>query len=99
LEALRIENTIWKNGAVSIIDLGDGIINCEFHTKMNTISGDVIQGIHRVIDLAEKSYNRVVISKEGKNFSGGANIGLIFMMAVEQEYEELNMAVRSEEHS
>ncbi len=94
LEALRIENTIWKNGAVSIIDLGDGIINCEFHTKMNTIGGDVIQGIHRAIDLAEKSYKGVVISNEGKNFSAGANIGLIFMMAVEQEYEELNMAVK-----
>lgn len=88
------EKTIWKNTGVSIIDLGDGILNCEFHTKMNTIGGDVIQGINKAIDLAEKEYRGLVISNDGKNFSAGANIGMIFMMAVEQDYEELNIAVR-----
>lgn len=94
LDHIRDDKTIWKNSGVSIIDLGDGIINCEFHTKMNTIGGDVIQGINKAIDMAEKDYRGLVISNEGKNFSAGANIGMIFMMAVEQDYEELNMAVR-----
>ncbi len=94
LDHIRESNTIWKNSGVSIIDLGDGIINCEFHTKMNTIGADVIQGINKAIDLAEKEYRGLVISNDGKNFSAGANIGMIFMMAVEQDYDELNIAVR-----
>lgn len=94
LDHIRDTKTIWKNSGVSIIDLGDGIINCEFHTKMNTIGGDVIQGVNKAIDLAESQYRGLVISNDGKNFSAGANIGMIFMMAVEQDYDELNMAVR-----
>jgi 3-hydroxyacyl-CoA dehydrogenase len=94
LDHIREGKTIWKNSGVSIIDLGDGIINCEFHTKMNTIGGDVIQGLNKAIDLAEKEYRGLVISNDGKNFSAGANIGMIFMMAVEQDYDELNMAVK-----
>lgn len=94
LDNIRSTKTIWKNSGVTILDLGDGIINCEFHTKMNTIGGDVIQGINKAIDLAEKEYRGLVITNDGKNFSAGANIGMIFMMAVEQDYDELNMAVR-----
>lgn len=94
LDHIRDSKTIWKNSGVTIMDLGDGIINCEFHTKMNTIGGDVIQGINKAIDLAESEYRGLVISNDGKNFSAGANIGMIFMMAVEQDYDELNMAVR-----
>lgn len=94
LDNLRETHTVWKNSGVTIIDLGDGILNCEFHTKMNTIGGDVIQGINKAIDLAEADYKGLVITNEGANFSAGANIGLIFMMAVEQDWDELNMAVR-----
>lgn len=94
LDDIREQHTLWKNTGVSIIDLGDGVLNCEFHTKMNTIGGDVIQGINKAIDMAEKEYKGLVISNDGANFSAGANIGLIFMMAVEQDYDELNMAVR-----
>lgn len=94
LENIRESKTLWKNSGVTIIDLGDGILNCEFHTKMNTIGGDVIQGINKAIDLAEREYRGLVIANDGKNFSAGANIGMIFMMAVEQDYDELNMAVR-----
>ncbi|TYP95976.1 3-hydroxyacyl-CoA dehydrogenase [Sphingobacterium allocomposti] len=94
LDHIRDTKTIWKNSGVTILDLGDGIINCEFHTKMNTIGGDVIQGINKAIDLAEKDFRGLVITNDGKNFSAGANIGMIFMMAVEQDFDELNMAVR-----
>ncbi len=94
LEALRGTNTIWKNSGVSIIDLGDGILNVEFHTKMNTIGGEVLTGLNKAIDIAEKDYKGLVISNEGANFSAGANVGMIFMMAAEQEWDELNMAVR-----
>ena len=95
LDNLRENKTLWKNSGVSIIDLGDGILNVEFHTKMNTIGGDVIAGINKAIDMAEKDYRGVVIGNDGANFSAGANVGMIFMMAVEQEWDELNMAVRA----
>lgn len=94
LDAIRATNTIWKNSGVTITDLGDGILNCEFRTKMNTIGGEVLAGINKALDLAEKDYKGLVISNEGANFSAGANVGMIFMMAAEQDWDELNMAVR-----
>ncbi|MFT4061738.1 MAG: 3-hydroxyacyl-CoA dehydrogenase/enoyl-CoA hydratase family protein [Edaphocola sp.] len=94
LENIRASHTVWKNSGTTITDLGDGIINLEFHTKMNSIGGEVIEGINKAIDLAEKEYKGLVISNEGANFSAGANVGMIFMMAVEQEYDELDFAIR-----
>lgn len=95
LDVLREENTVWKNADSTIVHLGDGILNLEFHTKMNTIGGGVIEGINKAIDLAENEYKGLVISNTGQNFSAGANVGMIFMMAVEQDYDELDFAVRS----
>jgi len=95
LDNIRASKTLWKNSGATITDLGDGIINLEFHTKMNTIGGEVIEGINKAITLAEASYKGLVISNEGANFSAGANVGMIFMMAVEQEFDELNMVIRA----
>lgn len=95
LENLKANNKVlYKNAGASIIDLGDGILNVEFHSKMNTIGGDTLSAINKAIDMAEKDYRGVVIGNDGANFSAGANVGMIFMMAVEQEWEELNMAIR-----
>lgn len=95
LDALRSENTVWKNSDATLVDLGDGILNLEFHTKMNTIGGGVIEGINKAIDFAEKDQKGLVISNTGQNFSAGANVGMIFMMAAEQDYDELNFAVKA----
>lgn len=94
LDNIRLTKTIWKNSGASILDLGDGILNVEFHSKMNTIGGDTLQAINKAIDLAEKEYRGLVIGNDGANFSAGANVGMIFMMAVEQEWDELNMAIK-----
>ena len=94
LDNIRKSNEVFKNSGVVIEDLGDGILNCEFQSKMNTIGGDVLAGINKAIDLAEENYQGLIIGNQGANFSVGANIGMIFMMAVEQEYDELNMAVK-----
>jgi len=94
LENIRDSKTVWKNSGTTITDIGDGILNIEFHTKMNSIGGEVLEGINKAIDLAEKEYRGLVISNEGANFSAGANVGMIFMMAVEQEYDELDFAIR-----
>lgn len=95
LQALRDTNTVWKNSDTTLVDLGDGILNLEFHTKMNTIGGGVIEGINKAIDIAESEYKGLVISNTGANFSAGANVGMIFMMAVEQDYDELNFAIKT----
>lgn len=94
LDNIRKTNEVFKNSGVVIEDLGDGILNCEFQSKMNTIGGDVLAGLNKAIDLAEKDFEGLVIGNQGANFSVGANIGMIFMMAVEQEYDELNMAIK-----
>ncbi|ALJ05032.1 3-hydroxyacyl-CoA dehydrogenase [Pseudalgibacter alginicilyticus] len=94
LNNIRKPNEVWKNSGVVIEDLGDGILNCEFQSKMNTIGGDVLAGLNKAVDLAEKNFQGLIIGNQGANFSVGANIGMIFMMAVEQEYDELNAAIK-----
>jgi 3-hydroxyacyl-CoA dehydrogenase len=95
LDNIRSSKTVWKNSGTTVTDIGDGIINLEFHTKMNSIGGEVLEGVNKAIELAEKNYRGLVISNEGANFSAGANVGMIFMMAVEQEFDELNMAIKA----
>lgn len=94
LDNIRKSNEVFKNSGVVIEDLGDGILNCEFQSKMNTIGGDVLAGLNKAVDLAEKDFEGLVIGNQAANFSVGANIGMIFMMAAEQEYDELNMAIK-----
>jgi len=95
LEPLKKTNKIWSNAGASIIDIGDGIINLEFHSKMNTIGSEIIAGIHKAIDTAEKDFSGLVIYNNGANFSAGANLGMVFMFAVEQEWDELNFAIKA----
>lgn len=95
LNALREDNKVWGNSDCTVVHLGDGILNLEFHTKMNTIGGGVLQGINKAIELAEQDYKGLVISNTGQNFSAGANVGMIFMMAADQDFDELNFAVKA----
>jgi 3-hydroxyacyl-CoA dehydrogenase len=86
--------TVWKNNACNLYHLGDDVLGLEWNTKMGTIGGEVLEGIQRGIGLAEEKYKGLVIAGEGANFSAGANVGLIFMLAIEQDYDELDMAIR-----
>lgn len=94
LDNIRKSNEVFKNSGVVVEDLGDGILNVEFQSKMNTIGGDVLAGLNKAIDIAEKDFAGLVVGNQAANFSVGANIGMIFMMAAEQEYDELNMAIK-----
>lgn len=94
LDNIRKSNEVWKNTDAVVQDLGDGILNIEFRSKMNTLGGGVIQALNKAVDLAEKDFQGLVVGNQGANFSVGANIGMIFMMAVEQEYDELNFAIK-----
>lgn len=95
LKYLKPNHTVWENAGASIVDLGDGILNLEFHTKMNVIGGDTIEGIQKAIAMAEESYQGLVIYNEGQAFSAGANVGAIFMLAIEQDYDEMAMVIKT----
>ena len=88
------EKQLWKNGSCRLYDLGNDVLGLQWFTKMGSIGGDVLSGIQTAIDKTEKGYKGLVIANEGANFSAGANVGMIFMLAIDQEYDELDMAIR-----
>jgi 3-hydroxyacyl-CoA dehydrogenase len=93
LDNIRSSKKVWGNAGTTLFDLGDGILGLEFHTKMNTISGEVIEGVNTAIEIAEKSYRGLVIGNDAPNFSAGANLAMLFMFACDQEYDEINMMI------
>lgn len=88
------EKVVWKNSNATVYDIGDGVAALQWSTKMNTMGGEVLEAINKGIGIAEEKFKGLVIANEGANFSAGANVGMIFMFAVEQEYDELDMAIR-----
>jgi 3-hydroxyacyl-CoA dehydrogenase len=86
--------TVWKNSACRTYHLGNDVLGLEWYTKMGSIGGEVLEGVQKSIALAEEKYKGLVIANEGTNFSAGANVGMIFMLAIEQDYDEIDMAVR-----
>jgi 3-hydroxyacyl-CoA dehydrogenase len=90
----QTEKQIWKNASCRLYELGDDVLGLQWFTKMGSIGGDVLAGIQTAIDKAEKNYKGLVIANEGTNFSAGANVGMIFMLAIEQDYDEIDMAIK-----
>ena len=86
--------TVWKNSACRTYHLGGDTLGLEWYTKMGSIGGEVLEGIQKSISLAEEKYKGLVIANDGPNFSAGANVGMIFMLAIEQDYDEIDMAIR-----
>ncbi|MBS1744338.1 MAG: 3-hydroxyacyl-CoA dehydrogenase/enoyl-CoA hydratase family protein [Bacteroidetes bacterium] len=86
--------TVWKNSSCRTYHLGNDVLGLEWYSKMNSIGGDILEGIQKSIALAEEKYKGLVIANEGGNFSAGANVGMIFMLAIEQDYDEIDMAIR-----
>ncbi len=89
-----VNETVWKNSACRTYHLGNDVLGLEWYTKMGSIGGEVLEGIQKSISLAEEKYKGLVIANEGQNFSAGANVGMIFMLAIEQDYDEIDMAIR-----
>jgi len=94
LDTLRASKIVWDNKGATLFDIGDGVLNLEFHTKMNTLGAEIIEGINKAISVAEKDFRGLVIANEGDNFSAGANLAMLFMFAIEQEYDEVEMMIR-----
>ncbi|TAE37852.1 MAG: 3-hydroxyacyl-CoA dehydrogenase/enoyl-CoA hydratase family protein [Runella slithyformis] len=90
----KAQNKIWSNAGASIYDLGDGIAGVEFHSKMNTFGAEVVEGLNRAYNVAEKDFRGLVIGNDSTEaFSAGANLAMLFMFAIEQDYDEINMMI------
>jgi 3-hydroxyacyl-CoA dehydrogenase len=83
-----------RNSGASLVDLGDGVICCEFHAKMNAIGADLISMIHKGLKRLETDFDAMVIANQAVNFSVGANLMLVLVGAQEQEWDELHLAVK-----
>lgn len=95
LDNLREKAPVFNNSGCTVHDLGDGVMNVEFRTKMNAVGGEVLEGINKAIDIAEKEgWKGIVLGNNAPNFSAGANLAMIMMQAIDQEWEELNFAIR-----
>ena len=82
------------NSGASLIDLGDGVVCCEFHTKMNAIGGDLIAMLHKGLKRLSSDFDAMVIANDAVNFSVGANLMIVLVAAQEQEWDEIHMAVK-----
>jgi 3-hydroxyacyl-CoA dehydrogenase len=83
-----------RNSGASLIDLGDGVVCCEFHAKMNAIGADLIAMLHKGLKRLDTDFDAMVIANQAVNFSVGANLMVVLLAAQEQEWDELHMAVK-----
>jgi 3-hydroxyacyl-CoA dehydrogenase len=87
--------TVKKNAGASLVDLGDGVLCVEFHSKMNAIGGDTIQMLHAGLKEASANFTALVVGNEGEHFSAGANIMLLLLEAQEENWDEVDLMVRA----
>lgn len=100
LSILKPTNTVFKNDDAHIIDLGDGIIGLEFHSKMNTMGQGVLEGLAYAIETAEKDFRGLVIGNESNEaFSAGANLGMLYMFGIEKKFDEVNQMIATFQES
>ncbi len=91
----RARGVVKKNAGASLVDIGDGVLCLEFHSKMNSIGGDHVAMIHAGIEETARNFQAMVIANEGENFSVGANLMLVLLAAQEGEWDELNAAIHA----
>jgi 3-hydroxyacyl-CoA dehydrogenase len=96
LKSVKDRNgVIKKNAGASLIDIGDGVVCLEFHSKMNSIGGDTVQMMNFAIDEVERNHVGLVVGNQGGNFSAGANIMLLLLAAQEEEWDDINQMIRA----
>ena len=83
---------MWKNAESKVTD--NGVLNFSWSSKSYTLGSNVIEGLNKAIDLAEKDYKGLVVGHQGPDFSLGANLGLVFMYAIEQDYDEIDFMIK-----
>ena len=85
---------IAKNAGASLIDLGDGVICCEFHAKMNAIGEDILGMLQAGVKRLHTEFEAMVVANQGVHFSASANLMWLLMMAQEQEWDDVHDAIR-----
>jgi 3-hydroxyacyl-CoA dehydrogenase len=96
LQSSRNANrVVKKNAGASLVDLGDGVLCCEFHSKMNAIGGDTLQMLHAGVKEAASPFRALVVGNDAANFSAGANLMLLLLEAQEGNWDEVDLMVRS----
>ena len=93
LDAFKENDVVWSNKGVTLYDIKDGVLNLEFHTKMNTMGKDVLEGINHAIDVCEKQYTGLVIANEADYFSAGADLGTVFMLAGNRDFDSIEKSI------
>jgi 3-hydroxyacyl-CoA dehydrogenase len=89
----RSHGVIRKNTGASLVDLGDGVLCVEFHSKMNALGEDNIGMMYAGLEETDRNFDAMVIANEGDNFSVGANLMMVLLAAQEGEWDELNLAI------
>src|SRR5699024_8490215 len=90
IKRLKNEQTILlQNPGASLIDIVDGVVLLEFHSKSNAIGLDILHMIHDAIEETEKNYEGLVIGNQGKHFSVGANLAWMLMEAQDENFDEI----------
>lgn len=91
---LSKSRVVMKNDGASLIDIGDGVLCVEFHSKMNTIGGDTIEMLHAGVEEASTNFAALVVGNDAVNFCAGANLMLVLLSAQEGEWDDIDMMVR-----
>ncbi len=100
LSILKPTNTVFKNDDAHLIDLGEGIVGLEFHSKMNTMGQGVLEGLAYAIETAEKDFRGLVIGNESNEaFSAGANLGMLYMFGIEKKFDDVNHMIATFQES
>jgi 3-hydroxyacyl-CoA dehydrogenase len=90
----RTQGVVFENTGASLVDVGDGVLCVEFHSKLNTLGEDNVAMIHAGLEETNRNFDAMIIANEGEAFSAGANLMLVLLAAQEGEWDELNLAVR-----
>jgi 3-hydroxyacyl-CoA dehydrogenase len=95
LAALKADpkRIVAENAGASLVDLGDGVLGMEVHTKMNTLDADVIAMFSTAVDTAEKNFQALVIGNDGEHFGAGANLMMILMAAQQKQWGQIETVI------
>jgi 3-hydroxyacyl-CoA dehydrogenase len=90
----RTHGVVFENAGASLIDVGDGVLCVEFHSKLNTLGEDAIVMVQAGLEETNRNFEAMIIANEGETFSAGANLMLVLLAAQEGEWDDLDLAVR-----
>ncbi len=91
----RARGVVKTNPGASLIDLGDGVLCCEFHSKANAIGDDIVHMVRAGLAELETNFDAMIVANQGENFCVGANLMLVLLAAQEQEWDDLGAAVHA----